>query len=113
MSLVRNRHRASQKSQAGSGLWASGGLDSPWIVPSGEIVHNPFGTVETCPDFTRIPPAGEMAKDRLRWLAELSKGFNRHHCGRGEWMQPQWVDAAAANGCGRGGWMVERCTGTA
>jgi hypothetical protein len=28
--------------------WASGGLDSPWIVPSAEIRQNPCGSVETC-----------------------------------------------------------------
>jgi hypothetical protein len=39
-----------------------------------------------------------MAKHRIRWLAELSRGFKR--CGH-------------RRGRGRGGWMVERCTGTA
>jgi hypothetical protein len=73
-------------------------LDFALIVSSAEIHQNPCGSVETCQDFTRISPPGEMAKLRLRWLAELSTGFKR--CGH-------------RRGRGRGGWMVERCTGTA
>ena len=84
------------RSQARFERWASGGLDFAWIVSSAEIHQNPCGSVETCQDFTRISPPGEMAKHRLRWLAELNTGFKR--CGHRR---------------GRGGWMVERCTGTA
>jgi len=46
-----------------------------------------------------------MAKDRLRWLAEFSKGFKRHHCGSGLWMRQRPMDAAEAYGCGHSVWM--------
>jgi len=46
-------------------------------------------------DFTRISSAGEMAKLRLRWLAELSTGFKRHQCGSGLCMQLRRMDGGA------------------
>jgi hypothetical protein len=68
--------------QTGFERWASGGLDSPWIVSSAEIRQNPCGSARACQDFTQISPAGEMAKDRPQWLADLSRGFKRHRQGR-------------------------------
>jgi hypothetical protein len=50
-----------------------------------ETAQNPSGFVRVTHNFTQISPKVKMARDRSKWLAELSTAFRRHRQHRTGW----------------------------